>query len=131
MNQEELENLINRLSNLSTELNIIELEQLRKLKVIREASRNTGSRPNLTYNTYSNRYEPKSRNNQETRGDAGITRKKLTVGDKVRVTRGRNQGVTATIIREAPAQFELKSEQVVDTFRKWKNNVKKVKNANE
>ena len=53
---------------------------------------------------------------------------KLKIGDNVVVLRGRNQGVHARIIKETPAQYELISDQVEGTFRKWKNNVKRARN---
>ena len=53
--------------------------------------------------------------------------RKLKAGDEVKVIRGRNQGVRAMIIRETAAQYKLRLDQVVHSFRKWKNNVKKFK----
>ena len=45
-------------------------------------------------------------------------------GDMVKVTKGRNQGATGIITRETPAQYEISSNQVNETFHKWKSNVK-------
>ena len=55
MNHEELKNLINKLNNLSIELNN-EISQLHELQTIREATRNTGARPTHNYTTYQRNY---------------------------------------------------------------------------
>ena len=69
--------------------------------------------------------EQSNRPNNNAAGTGGNTNtdRRASVGDKVKVIRGRNQGV-----KETAAQFELKSEFVQGNFRKWKNNVKKVMN---
>ena len=95
---------------------------------IREASRNTGNRPNPEYSAYHTHYEAGSPNRHKAQDNEGTNKRKLKIGDQVKVVRGQNQGVTATIIKETPAQYKLRSDQVLHTFRKWKSNIKKIKN---
>ena len=73
-------------------------------------------------------YEKENPSRRSVKNSQSHKERKLKVGDKVKVTRGHNQGVRATIIRETAAQHELKSDKITHTFRKWKNNVKKIKN---
>ena len=115
MNHEELENLINRSNNLLTKLNT-KINQLQGLRNIREASRNTGNRPKPEYSAYHTSYEAESPNRYKAQDNKGATKRKVKIRDQVKVIRGRNQGVTTTIIRETPAQYELRSEQVTHTF---------------
>ena len=130
MNHEELAELINNLHNVSIQLDD-EITQLRELQRIREASRNTGRNASERhYAAHGNDNENQGNrvNSSETGQECNKNNgRKLSVGDSIEVVRGRNQGVRATIVRETAAQFELKSEQVQGNFRKWKNNVKKVK----
>ena len=128
MNHDELEYLINKLQNVSLQLES-EIRELQALQNIREASRNTGRRN--ANDTSAHRTDTR---NQAPNGHKGAAKdnksspRRLKVGDRVRVERGRNEGATATIVRETATQFELESEQVVGKFRKWKTNVRKIKN---
>ena len=128
MNHDELKYLINKLQNVSLQLES-EIRELQALQNIREASRNTGRRN--ANDTSAHRTDTRS---QAPNGHKGAARgnkstpRRLKVGDRVRVERGRNEGATATIVRETATQFELESEQVVGKFRKWKTNVRKIKN---
>ena len=128
MNHKELKNLINKLNNISIKLNN-KISQLHKLQMIREATRNTGTRPTPEYTTYQMNYNRSAPNGNPTQPEKKNTmEKRLKVGDNVEVVRGRNQGVKAGIIKETPAQFEVRSDQVQETFCKWKNNIRKLKN---
>lgn len=126
MNHDELEELINRLSHFSLELDN-EISKLQSLQRIREATRNTGARPTPDYATYETQYGDGEFTGRE-EPEPEKRKAKLKIGDHVTVLRGKNQGVHARIIKETPAQYELLSDQVEGTFRKWKNNVKRARN---
>ena len=82
MNQEELKNLINKLNNISIELNN-KISQLCELQTIREATRNTGTRPAPEYTTYQTDYSGSAPNGNTTRPEKkSTTEKRLKVGDK-------------------------------------------------
>ena len=128
MNNEELVELIKKLKRVSLQLND-EIDQLQRLQHIRQATRNIGRSASARgYATHSNGSDPGT--NTETAGKKykNDNRRKLKVGDHVEVTRGRNEGTKAVIVRETASQFELESERVQGTFRKWKTNVRKIKN---
>ena len=131
MNHEELKQLVERIENISLDLEN-ELGQLRRLYIIREASRNTGRRSTEDYKgTASTQSKPtkptKDPNDNNSRGPRTTQSKRPTVGDTVEVTRGRNQGAIGIVIRETPAQFKIRSDQVIETFHKWKSNMKLIK----
>ena len=126
MNHEELKILINNLEGISININN-KLKQLKELQAIREATRNTGTRLAPRYTTYGTNYGRDNTNRTPNQDRESNTNRKLKVGNIVKVIRGRNQGVIATIIRETTAQYELRSDHVNETFRKWKNNVKKAR----
>ena len=96
--------MCNRIDKVAIEVNE-ELRNLREIQASRSATRNTNQVPVPA--TVPSRNE------------------KLSAGDEIRVTRGRNQGVKGRILRETPAQYLISLEHVEGTFRKWKNNVKK------
>ena len=132
MNHDELGELISKLKRVSVQLDD-EINQLQGLHRIRQASRNTGRRSTTTSGHAASNNNGNSRGNgTETDTDGrkynGNNDRRLKVGDSVEVTRGKHQGAKATIIRETVSQFELKSERIIGTFRKWKTNVRKIKN---
>ena len=126
MNNEEVTELINKLKRVNLQLND-EIDQLQRLQHIREATRNIGRSASAHGDTAHNNGS-NSGTNTETAGKKYKIRRELKVGDHVEVTRGRNEGTKAVIVRETASQFELKSERVQGTFRKWKTNVRKIKN---
>ena len=134
MNQEELEQLINQLNGISIDLNN-ELQNLQALQQIREASCHTGANQSREY---TKRPEPRVMHSQDkgtnknyNQSNSPGQKRRPKVGDTVRVIRGRNQGATGNITRETSAQYEIRSQQVIKTFRKWKNNVKLTKRKDE
>ena len=133
MNNEELTELINKLKRVTLQLND-EIDQLQALQRIRQASRNTGrntsAREYATYGSNSNNQGNKANTNTGEGKHSKNNERRLKVGDSVEVIRGNHQGTRATIVRETASQFELKSERVIGTFRKWKTNVRKIKNQN-
>ena len=130
MNNEEVTELINKLKRVNLQLND-EIDQLQALQRIRQATRNTGrntsARGYATYGSNSNQGNRANTNADEGKHSRNNERK-LKVGDSVEVVRGRNEGTVVTIVRETTSQCELKSERVIGTFRKWKTNVRKIKN---
>ena len=104
MNNRDLDKLIDRIEDISIEVDR-ELKNLKDLRAAREIPSNTDKLP--------------------AQGKTKTRNKKLCVGDEIKVTRGRNQGVIGRIVKETPSQYEINSEHVVGNFRKWKDNVKR------
>lgn len=141
MNHEEIEDLIDRLKDIHLQLSD-EIVHLQSIYRVRQASRYTGTREGRSYTSQqepeaehgqgegegTDRNQDQNHNRDQDQNHNRSQKKKLKVGDSVRVTRGRNQGTIGTIVKETPSQFEISSPQVIGTFRKWKNNVKKTKN---
>lgn len=147
MNHDELGELIRRIELINLELTQ-EVESLRTLKRIRESARPRGTRPPeknyrgtepLTPNVPLKGSQSSTRTNdtsnkaaeQDTAGTSTTKntkrdKKKLVVGDRVRVKRGGHKGEIGTIVKVTTSQIEIKADHTSEHFRKWKDLVKRV-----
>ena len=124
MNHDELDNLIRKLETIATNLDG-EISELKNLQTIREASRNTGRRPATDYAAESTGDGEGSHNRTKEQEETNDDKKRFKIRDKVMVTRGRLTGTTAVIIRETKTQYVLRAQDLIGTFRKWKNSIQK------
>ena len=124
MNHEELTELIRRLENISTNTNDV-LKDLRDLSRLRQASRNTGVRLPTAYG--GDRTETRTKDKTTMSRKPPNPSKKIAVGDTVKVTEGSSYiGITGRVVKITATQYEIQPENLEKTFRKWKQNVKKI-----